>query len=278
MIVNRPLRILGVTLSVSDLAATDKFYRWVLALKPGEEAAPAGVRPLSWGKEDRIVLADAAGDGKGAARLVRESVTLRLPAMDVQAAAEWLVERDLAPTRAVVPPADEAAARAAWPGAAIETADDPAVHNRLLLSIGGDFEPRIDLHVAIPASVVAGRGTIGPFTWRSEDRKELEIPGLLGVTTGAPDRAEARAFLGRLGIAPVEGEEGPLGVGDHQWIVEERDAAGIYGVAAVIQAGRIMDLVRTLEQLGARYRHDGNRLLAVDPEGRLLLVHGIKSG
>lgn len=266
-----PLRILAVTLTVPDFAETDKFYRWVLAMKPPEEAAPEGARVLGWGKEDRIVLLDAAVPG------AEEAVTLRLPAMTVEGAAQWLTERELVPERAVVPPADEAAARATWPDAVIEVAIDPATHNRLLLSVRGPVEPRIDLHVALPPAVVAVRGSIGPFTWRSEDRSELEIPGLLGVTTGAPDPAGARAFLARLGIEPIEGEDGPLGVGDHQWIVEERPAAGIYGVAAVIQAARIMDLVRTFEKLGARHRHDGNRLLAIDPAGRLLLVHGIKS-
>ena len=270
-----PLRILAVTLPVPDVAAADKFYRWVLAMKPGEEAGPAGGHALGWGKEDRIVLAGPAAE---------ESVTLRLPAATVEGAAEWLAERGLDLAGALVPPADEAAAHAAWPDAVVETSDDPAAHNRLLLSLEAPFEPRIDLHVALPPAVVAGRGTIGPFHWRSEDRRELEIPGLLGVTTGSSDPAQARAFLARLGIGPIEdggsegGDAGPLGVGLHQWIVEPREAGGIYGVAAVIQAARIIDLVRTLESLGARYRHEGNRLLAVDPAGRVLLVHGIKSG
>jgi catechol 2,3-dioxygenase-like lactoylglutathione lyase family enzyme len=267
-----PLRILAVTLTVPDLARADKFYRWVLAMKTSEEAVPEGTVSLGWGKEDRIVLVDA--DAPGA----EEAITLRLPAMTVDAAATWLADRELVPERAVVPPADEPAARAAWPGAAIETATDSATHNRLLLTIRGPMEPRIDLHVALPAAVVGGRGTIGPFLWRSEDRSDLEIPGLLGVTTGAPDTEKARAFLATLGIDPIEDDAGPLGVGDHQWIVEEKDPAGIYGIAVVLQAGRIMDLVRTLEKLEARYRHDGNRLIAVDPAGRVLLVHGIKSG
>jgi catechol 2,3-dioxygenase-like lactoylglutathione lyase family enzyme len=267
-----PLRILGVTLPVPDLAAADKFYRWVLAMKTAEEAVRPGTVALGWGREDRIVLADAAaGDAA-------EAITLRLPAMAVADAAGWLAERGLAPARAIVPPADEPEARAAWPEAAIEVAADPGTHNRLLLSVHGPVEPRLDFHVALPAAVVAGRGSIGPFHWRSEDRADLEIPGILGVTTGAPDAALARGFLARLGIAPIEGDDGPLGVGDHQWIVEERETAGLYGVAVVFQAGRIMDLVRTLERLGARYRHDGNRILAADPAGRLLLVHGIKSG
>ncbi len=267
-----PLRILGVTLPVPDLAAAEKFYRWVLATKTAEEAMPAGVNALGWGKEDRIVLVDAASE------TAEEAVTLRLPAMTIEDAVKWLAERELAPARAIVPPADEAAARAAWPDASVEIATDPAMHNRLLLSVQGPVEPRIDFHVALPPSVVAGRGSIGPFHWRSEDRGDLEIPGILGVTSGAPDTAAARAFLARIGIRPIEGNGGPLGVGDHQWIVEEREAAGLYGVAVVIQAPRILDLVRTLERLGARYRHDGNRILAVDPAGRLLLVHGIKSG
>jgi catechol 2,3-dioxygenase-like lactoylglutathione lyase family enzyme len=270
--VTAPLRILGVTLPVPDLATADKFYRWVLAMKTGEEAAPEATRSLGWGKEDRIVLADGEAPG------VEEAITLRLPAMTVEGAASWLLERDLTPERAIVPPADEDAVRAAWPGAAIEVATEDALHNRLLLSIRGPFEPRIDLHVALPASVVAVRGSIGPCRWRSEDRSDLEIPGLLGVTTAAPDVAEARAFLARLGIEPIEGDQGPLRVGDHQWVLEERDPAGIYGIAVVLQASRIMDLVRTLEKLEARYRHDANRLLAIDPAGRVLLVHGIKSG
>jgi catechol 2,3-dioxygenase-like lactoylglutathione lyase family enzyme len=254
------LRLQAVTLPVPDLGKTEKFYRWVLGMR---DAAPRSEEraTLGWEREDRIVLVDAAIEGP------EEAVTLGLPAMTVEAAGAWLAERGLTLTTALVPPGRETDARSIWPEATVDPYDDG-----LILKVHGPVEPRIDLHVPLsedgPSEAIAGGSTA------------LEVPGLLGVTTGAPDARAAQTFLARFGIEPLEssGEAGPLLVGNQQWIVEERDPGGIYGIAVVVELDRIKDLGRTLARLGAEYRHEGNRLLALDPAGRVLLVHGLKGG
>src|SRR5918996_1588026 len=51
-------RLQGITLPVPDLAAAEKFYRWVLAMKEAAEASAPGEAALGWGKEDRVRLVD----------------------------------------------------------------------------------------------------------------------------------------------------------------------------------------------------------------------------
>lgn len=252
-----------------DLAAASKFYRWVLAMKRFEEETPDGSEILGWEHEDRVALVDAGVDG------AEEAVGLRLPAMEIGPAARWLVERDLAPFAASVPPADEEAASEAWPGIEISLTGQDAHHNRTVVSVRGPRDLRLDLHVPVPGETMGRRKALGPFARRSGDWSGLENPGLLGVTTGDPDPAGLRDFLVRLGLEPME-EGGPIAVGDHQWIVEEREPAGIYGVAIMVRAGRLKDLARTLESLEARHRLEGSHLMAIDPAGRLLLVHGLR--
>jgi hypothetical protein len=258
------LRIEAVTLPVPDLGRQGKFYRWVLAM---QDAPPASDEclVLGGGKEDRIELIDAATES------AEEAVTLRLPAMTVEAAAGWLAERGLAPTTVLVPESHQPDAREAWPEAAVEVAPDA---DGLMLTVRGRVEPRIDLHIPLPETTTA------TATTGATGSTGLEVPGLLGVTTGAANLQAARGYLALFGIEPLDpsAEKGPLRVGDQQWIVEEREPAGIYGIAVVIELDRIKDLARTLERLGAEHRHERNRLLALDPAGRILMVHGLKGG
>jgi len=258
-----------VTLPVPDLPAASKFYRWVLAMKRVEEETPEGSEILGWEHEDRIALVDATIEG------AEEAVGLRLPAKGIGPAAGWLEERDLTPFAASVPPADEEMAREAWPGIEIAVAREDVHHNRTVVSVRGPGDLRLDLHVPVPGDTMGRRKALGPFARKSGDWTGLENPGLLGVTTGDPNPARLRDFLGRLGLEPME-EAGPIAVGDHQWIVEERDPAGIYGVAIMVGAGRLKDLARTLESLEARHRLEGSHLMTIDPAGRLLLVHGLR--
>lgn len=266
-----PLRLHRATLPVPDLAAAAKFYRWVLSMKAVEEGTSDDAAVLGWEYEDRIALVDAASQG------AEEAIGLRLPAMGVETAAEWLDERDLEPLEVVVPPADEDASAETWPSAEVSVTPHDTFHNRLLVRTRGPGDLRLDLHVPVPSGTMGRRKALGPFARRSADWKGLENPGLLGVTTGTPDPDGLRAFLARLGLEPMD-EGGPIAVGDHQWVVEEREPAGIYGVAAMVGAGRLKDLVRTLERLDARHRVEGSHLIAIDPAGRLLLVHGLRGG
>jgi catechol 2,3-dioxygenase-like lactoylglutathione lyase family enzyme len=281
-----PLRLQAVTLPVPDLAAGEKFYRWVLAMKPSAEEPVEGVTSLGWGKEDRLHLVDAAMDPKA-----REAIELRMEARAPVDMAAWLVERSLAPTRVLAFPDDAAEMRMVWPGVAIEIDADPATSNRYVVSLEAPADVRVDLHVPLPSSTLVERGRHGPFYRWSKDWNGLENPGLLGVTLGATDTGALTGFLESLGIAPMpekdagagedaRGSEGglPLLAGDHQIRVEKRQPPGIYGAAFVVAASRLPDLVRTLERFEVQHRHDRNHLLAVDPAGRILVVNGVRSG
>lgn len=262
-------RLQGLTLPVGEFAPADKFYRWVLGMKPAEESGE--VRSLGWGDEDRILLVDAAAIDDP-----EEAVTLRLPGMSLDGLAAWLADRGLSPVAATVPPEDEDATRAAWPDADVRTVDDELEANRRIVSVRGPGEPRIDLFAPIPKETLIERKRMGPFTWKTKAWKGLEVPGLLGVQTGAPDPAAFGEFLSRVGVEAVDDEPGaPLAVGDHQWRIEERDPPGIYGLAVVVGESRVKDIVRTLESLEAEFRHEKNRIVAADPAGRVLLVHGV---
>ncbi|HUP19356.1 MAG TPA: hypothetical protein VM778_05310, partial [Gemmatimonadota bacterium] len=186
------------------------------------------------------------------------------------------IRRTTASSGSESPAAREAAAREAWPAAPIERIESDELANRVIVSIEGPAPPRVDLFFPVPRETVVARGGMGPFLWRSGDRKGLEIPGLLGVTTGAPEPAAQRDFLLRLGLREME-PGGPLAVGDHQWVLEERDPPGIYGWAATVSDAKVKDLARTMGHLGADHRLDGNRLVAADPAGRVILVHGVRS-
>lgn len=267
--VSDALRLQGLTLPVGDFAPVDKFYRWVLGMKAAEESGE--VRSIGWGNEDRLRLVDASTvDG------AEEAATLRLPGMGFDALVAWLAERDLAPVAATVPPEDADAARDAWPDAHVRTVDDELESNRRIVSVRGPGEPRIDLFAPIPKETLIERKRMGPFTWKTKDWNGLEVPGILGVQAGAPDPAVAVDFLTRVGLAVVDDEPGaPLGAGDHQWRIEAKDPPGVYGLAVVVGESRIQDIVRTLARLEAEHRHEKNRVVAVDPAGRVLLVHGV---
>ena len=267
-----PLRLQALVLPVGSVPPVEKLYRWSLGMKPAEE----GEGWLGWGSEDRIRLVDAPAALAAGLPEPEEAVVLRMPGMPLPEAAAWLAGRELAPVAAAVPPADEAAARDAWPGTAIERVESPELANRVIVSVRGPTPPRIDLFFPVPRETVVARGGMGPFLWRSGDRKGLEIPGLLGVTTGTPGPAAQRDFLTRLGLTEME-PGGPLAIGDHQWVVEERDPPGIYGWAAAVSDAKVKDLARTMGHLGAEHRLDGNRLVAADPAGRVILVHGVRS-
>lgn len=263
------LRLQALTLPVGDLAPVDKFYRWTLAMKPVGEAGDA-VQPLGWGHEDRLDLLDAT-----AVEEAEEVVTLRLPAHTLEGLIEWLKERGLVPAAASVPPEDADPAREAWPAAEVAVVEEGEEANRLVVSIRGPGEPRFDLFASIPKETLLARERMGPFSWKTKGWKGLEIPGLLGVEVGAPDPGEMADFLVQVGLeAPEEAGEPHL-AGDHQVRITERDRAGIYGLAVVVAETRVKDIARTLESLETEYRHEKNRILAADPAGRILLVHGI---
>jgi catechol 2,3-dioxygenase-like lactoylglutathione lyase family enzyme len=277
----RALRLQSVTLPVPDLAAAEKFYRWVLAMKASAEEPVDGVASLGWGKEDRVRLVAASG---------REAIGLRMEAAEPAVMATWLAERGLEPVRVVAFADDESRLREVWPGVNLELDRDPAVSNRLLVSIETPFDVRLDLHVPLPSATVVAKGRPGPFYHRSRDWSGLENPGLLGVTLGASVPRALEEFLGAMGIETMTPEAGGgtatdvseaerlFLVGDHQIRIEEREPPGIYGAAFVVAAPRLPDLVRTLERLEVQHRHDRNHLLAVDPAGRILVVNGVRSG
>lgn len=272
-----PVRLQALTLPVSDLAAVARFARWVLGLKAAPDDAAEGEAAgerLFWGHEDRIWFVD--GEAPGAA----EALTLRMPAQSPADAAAWLEERGLAPATVRVGPKDADEAARLWPDAEVVAEADETAANRVVATIRAPGGLRVELFFPLPKEVLVPRNQMGPFTWRSGDRSDLEIPGLLGVTTGAPDPAALRAFAEKLGLAPMDAgdERAPLAVGDHQWIVEEREIGGIHGYAVVVRASRVKDLARTLEHLEAEHRLDGNRIAAIDPAGRLLVVHGVRGG
>lgn len=273
-----PLRIQALSLPVGDLAPVEKFCRWALGMKPAEGERPDFVAELGWGNEDRVRVVDASVAREARGAEPDEAVVLRLPAAPVGEVAAWLRERALAPEAAAVSPEDEDAARQAWPEADVAVVEEAAARNRLVVSVRGPSEPRVDLFFPLPAETVARRGLVGPFHWRSREWRGLEVPGLLGVTTGTPDTSAARDFLARLGAVEPEEGEGPLAIGDHQWIVEERDPPGVYGYAVVVRAERVRDLARTMEHLGVDHRLEDHRLVAADPAGRIVLVHGVRGG
>ncbi|HEY7471311.1 MAG TPA: VOC family protein [Gemmatimonadota bacterium] len=277
----RALRLQSVTLPVPDLAAAEKFYRWVLAMKASAEEPVADTASLGWGKEDRVRLVAASG---------REALELRMEACEPTDVAAWLAERGLEPTRVVAFADDEAELREVWPDVAVTVDPDPAVSNRFGVSIEAPVDVRVDLHVPLPSSTVVVKGRHGPFYRRSKDWSGLENPGLLGLTLGARDPRALEEFLVAIGIEKMAVEPGgggtaealqierPYLVGDHQIRVEEREPPGIYGAAFVVAAPRLPDLVRTLERFEVQHRHDRNHLLAVDPAGRILVVNGVRSG
>lgn len=277
------LRLQAVTLPVPDLPAAEKFYRWVLGMKASAENPVGGTASLGWGKEDRVILVDAAADPE-----TREVIEIRIEAGEPSETAAWLVGLGLSPTRVVAFPDDADEIRAAWPDAELVPDDDPAGSNRYVVSLDTPADARIDLHVPLPAATVVARNRHGPFYRRTKAWTGLENPGLLGVTLGAADTAGLAGFLESLGIGPMISDpasgnaaretDPPLLAGDHQIRVEAREPPGIYGTAFVVAASRLPDLVRTLERFEAPHRHDRNHLLAVDPAGRIVAVNGVRSG
>lgn len=270
------LRLQGITLPVPDLAAAEKFYRWVLAMKAAAEESDSREAALGWGKEDRVRLVDASAN-PGA----REAISLRMEALDPPAIAVWLADRGLAPRRIVAFEGDVAQMREIWPDAEVTGDPDPADSNRYVISVESPAEVRLDLHVPLPPAEVIARGRHGPFYRRTKDWRGLENPGILGVTIGVGDPAVLVAYLDALEIR-IMGDssdaDAPLLAGDHQFRIERREPAGIYGAAFVVAASRLPDLVRTLERFEVQHRLDRNHLLAVDPAGRILAVNGVRSG
>ena len=266
------LRLTALTLTAPDLRESERFYRWCLDLKPDEEAAGEH-RELSWGSEDRVLLADSDGPGG------EESLRLRMPARRPDEVLGWCRDAGLDPERVRVPAEDEESAQRAWPGRPVEVQPRDAAANRIELRVRAPGGLAIELAFPLPAEVVVGRGRMGPFAMRSADRSGLEIPGLLGVRTGVPDPGTLKEFAARLGARPMSEDEGePLAIGDHQWIVETRETPGIYGFAVVVSAARLGAAQRTLAHMEIEHRLEGQRLLAVDPGGRIVLIHGLRQG
>lgn len=273
----RALRLHAVTLPVPDLAAAEKFYRWVLGMKASAEDVEEGIVSLGWGKEDRVILADA--EAKAGAR---EAIGIRIEAEEPVEFAARLAEAGLIPTRVVAHHDDIDEMGEVWPKAELLPEEDPAWANRYVVGLEAPADTRVDLHVPFPAATVVTRGRQGPFYRRTKEWQGLENPGLLGVTLGATAVAELDAFFESLGIAPMSAEaaesDAPLLVGDHQVRIERRDPPGLYGTAFVVAASRLPDLVRTLERFGAPHKLEKNHLLAVDPAGRILAVNGVRAG
>lgn len=270
------LRLQGITLPVPDLAAAEKFYRWVLAMKEAAEESSPGEAALGWGREDRVRLVDAT-----AVTGAREAISLRMESLDPPMMASRLRERGLAPRRVVAFEGDVAEMRDTWPDAEVSGEPDPADSNRYVLSIESPADVRFDLHVPLPSATAVARGRHGPFYRRTKDWRGLENPGILGVTIGAVDPAALAGFFAALEIRTMgdsSDADAPLLAGDHQLRIERREPPGIYGAAFVVAASRLPDLVRTLERFGVQHRLDRNHLLAVDPAGRILAVNGVRSG
>lgn len=267
------LRLQGISLPATDVPEIDRFYRWVLQLKTSPESSQAAARDMSWGNEDRVRILDAEELAEA-----EESVTLRMPAMPFEEVAEWCASSDLRPIEAVVSLDDRARASETWTDVPVEVVEDDAAQNRTLIAIRGPGGQRFELLFPIPKEVLVPRQRIGPFYWRSKDWRGLEIPGLLGVTSGLPDLTEMAAFCAGLGMSPLGDEDdAPLAIGDHQWVLQQREQPGIYGFAVVVPSATIQDLKRTLDHLEADHRHEGNRILAADPAGRVILIHGIRA-
>ncbi|MGH7571978.1 MAG: hypothetical protein ACREMK_09080 [Gemmatimonadota bacterium] len=265
------LRLATLVLTAPEPRESERFYRWCLDLEPDAGPAQADDVVLSWGHEDRILLVPAAEPDGG------ESFALRMPARPLGGIVAWCRETGLVPERATVPAPDLEEARAAWPDREVVSARDEASGNRVRIRVRSPGGLPVELEFPLPKEVLAPRGQIGPFRWRSRDWSGLEIPGLLGVRIGVPDPAGLRSFARKLGVEPMQGgADDPLSVGDHQWIVERRDTPGIYGFAVVVSAARIGALKRTLDHVGVEHRQDGNRLLAADPGGRIVLIQGIR--
>lgn len=266
------LRLATLTLTIPEPREGARFYRWCLDLMPDADQAAGDVMALSWGHEDRVLLAPP-----GAGATNGETFALRMPARRVEEIAAWCRDTGIVPERVVVPAAHEEAARAAWPDRDVATTLDEAAGNRVRIRVRSPGGLAVELEFPLPEEVLVARDRIGPFRWRSQDWSGLEIPGLLGVRTGVSDPADLRSFARKLGVEPMEGgADAPLSVGDHQWIVERRDTPGIYGFAVVVSAARIGGLQRTLDHVGVEHRLDGNRLLAADPGGRIVLIQGVR--
>jgi hypothetical protein len=138
----------------------------------------------------------------------------------------------------------------------------------------------LELSFPVPGADLGRRRAAGPFLRRSDDWSGLETPGLLGATLAGPDLPAGRAFWQRLGARPLEegdAEQGPLRLGDQQLILEERERPAISGIALLIREASLGEVSRTLSHLRAEFRHSGNRLLARDPDGRVVFVQGVRS-
>jgi hypothetical protein len=268
-----PLRLQAVAIPVPDLAAADPFYRWTFRLEPAAEAAPAGTLVLGWGKEDRMRLVAPGGHDA-------EGVWLRMPAMAFEDALAWCRERALEPLAMAGPRPDAEAAASLLPNAAIEVVEDPRLLNQLRLAVAGWADLRLELVFFLPKSLLELRGQRGPFLWRA-DWQGLETPGLLGVTLSGPNVGSGRSFWRRIGARPLdeeaEGDSGPLRVGDHQIILEERERPGVVGFALLVREAKLGEVTRTLTHLHVEFRQAGNRLLARDPAGRAVLVQGVRA-
>src|SRR5688500_17470458 len=151
------LRLQGITLPVPDLAAAEKFYRWVLAMKEAAEEPGPGEAALGWGKEDRVRLVDAS-----AVPGAREALSLRMEAQEPSAMAGWLAARGLSPRWVVAFEGDVAQMRDMWPDAEVANEPDPADSNRYVLSLESPADVRFDLHVPLPPAAVVARGRHGP--------------------------------------------------------------------------------------------------------------------
>jgi hypothetical protein len=266
------LRIQAITLPVHDLAAVEKFYRWTLRLKPAPERGPEHAHILGWGREDRVRLIDA-----DAAPGAEQAITLRLPAMAVEELVQWCALRGLEPVALTVSPHDAEQLANLLPDVPLETFGEPESQNLSLVTVRGWADQRVELLFPLPRKVLTPRKQMGPFWWSSGDWSGLENPGLLGVTWGAPDIASGRRFCESLGIRPIDAEDANashLCIGDQQFILEEREPAGITGLALVVPDGEIGVVKRTLEHLGADFRHADNRLITRDPTGRVVFVRG----
>lgn len=271
------LRLQGVTLPVPDLEEAERFYRWSFRLEPGGEPVSADVRLLGWGGgEDRVRLVETGGS-----RRAEEALTLRMPAMSCAEAVRWCMDRGLEPVELTVSPSESESAHELLPEVPLQTFQEPQAQNLSQITVRGWAGQRVELVFPLPGEVLARRKQLERFWWRSGDWSGLETPGLLGVTLAGPDRAAGLRFCEGLGITPLDADEagaGPLRVGDHQLILEEAASAAITSLAFLLSQAKLGEVARTLKHLGAEFRELGNRVIARDPAGRIVLAQGVRTG
>lgn len=267
----RALKIGSVTLRVGDLEAAERLYRWSFRLEPVGHPVGDAVT-LGWpGGEDRIHLL-----GGGADPAHGDAFSLWMAAAAPVEALEAVRAHALSVATMATPAAQETADGGHGGDAGREPSDGSEASDVTVITVGAPGGTPVALVFPSPPGG-PGDSRAGP---RRGDARGLETPGILGVTWGVPAPDAARAFLTDLGATPIEpggGPDVPLRVGDQQVVIEDRATPAVYGLALVVPAESLPEVRRTLEHLHVELRAAGTRLLARDPGGRILIVHGVRA-